>query len=152
MSWICPGSSADQAASGALVEPRIQARLVEGLGTRDERNNGSTGSDNGSSKGNITPTSPTSPTKKIKASETWRHIWYICPPLEKYKKYRQKSLRGGIFLEPTGAHWSPVAWKHVNLVTQSPAEYSSRHRAHSPCESWAKTAKTASKRRYQRSK
>jgi len=46
-------------------------------------------------------------------------------------------------LEPTGAHWSPVAWKHVNLVTQSPAEYSSRHRAHSPCESWAKTAKTA---------
>lgn len=70
MSWICPGSSADQAASGALVEPRIQARLVEGLGTRDERNNGSTGSDNGSSKGNITPTSPTSPTKKIKASET----------------------------------------------------------------------------------
>jgi hypothetical protein len=55
-------------------------------------------------------------------------------------------------LEPTGAQWSPVAWKHVNLVTQSPAEYSSRHRAHSPCESWAKTAKTASKRRYQRSK
>ena len=57
MSWICPGSSADQAASGALVEPRIQARLVEGLGNRDERNNGS-------SKGNIAPTSPTSPTPK----------------------------------------------------------------------------------------